>query len=63
MPHTTKTSNMLFVFNTTMKPCHSNKKSKFENSHVPNDVITLYVTWGDILWQVLSCRGRSFFYV
>ena len=53
MPHTTKTSNMLFVFNPIMKSCHSNKKSKFENSHVIDDVITLYMTWRDILWQVL----------
>ena len=53
MPHTTKTSNMLFVFNPIMKSCHSNKKSKFENSHVIDDVITLHMTWRDILWQVL----------
>ena len=27
MPHKTKTSNMLFVFNSLVKPCHSNKKT------------------------------------
>ena len=39
------------------------KKNKFGNSHVTDDVITLYVTWEDILWQVLSCCGPTFFYV
>ena len=39
------------------------QKNKFGNSHVTNDVITLYVTWEDILWQVLSCCGSTFFYV
>ena len=63
MPHTTKTSNMLFAFNPIMKSCHSNRKSKFENSHVTDDIITLYVTWEDILWRVLSCCGLTFFYV
>ena len=53
MPHTTKTSNMLFVFNSIMKSSHSNKKTLFGNSHVTDDVITLGVTWEDILWQML----------
>ena len=28
-----------------------------------DDVITLDVTWEDILWQTLSCCGLTFFYV
>ena len=63
MPHTTKTSNMLFVFNSLMKSCHSNQKTLFGNSHVTDDVITLDVTWEDILWQMLSCRGLTVFNV
>ena len=31
------------------------KKAKFADSHVTDDVITLNVTWGDIVWQILSC--------
>ena len=54
---------MLFVFNPIMKSSHSNKKSKFENSHVTDDVTTLYMTWEDILWQVLTCCGLTFFYI
>ena len=57
-----KTSNMLFVFNTIMKSCHSNQKN-IGKSHVTDDVITLCVIWEDILWQVLSCCGLTFFYV
>ena len=30
MPHTTKTSNMLFVFNPIMRSCHSNQKTNSE---------------------------------
>ena len=63
MSQTTKTSNMLFVFNPIMKSCHSNKKTYLGNSHVTDDVITLDVTWEDILWQMLSCCGLTFFYV
>ena len=63
MPHATKTSNMLFVFNPIMKSSHSNKKTLFVNNHVTDDVITLAVTWEDVLWQMLSCCGLTFFYV
>ena len=63
MAHTTKTSNMLFVFNSLMKSCHSNKKTWFGNSHVTDDVITLDVTWEYILLQMLSCDGLTVFYV
>ena len=28
-----------------------------------DDVITLDVTWKDILWEILSCCGLTFFYV
>ena len=61
MPHTTETSNMLFVFNSLMKSFY--KKTKFGNSHVTNDVITLDATWGDILWQMVSCCRLTVFYV
>ena len=44
MPHTTKTSNMLFVFISLMKSCHSSKKTYFGNSQVTDDIITLDVT-------------------
>ena len=61
MLHTTKTSNMLFYFNPIMKSCHSNKNPYFSNGHVTDDVITLDVTWEDILWQILSCCGLTFY--
>ena len=31
--------------------------------NVGDDVITLDVTWEDILLQMLSCYGLTFFYV
>ena len=46
-----------------MKFSHSNKKTLFGNSHVNDDAITLDVSWEDILWQMLSCIGLTFFYV
>ena len=39
------------------------KKNQFGNSHVTDDVITLDVTWEDILWQMLSSCGLTVFYV
>ena len=63
MLHTTKTSNMLFVFIPIMKSNHSNKKTGFRNSHVTDDVMTLGVTWDDILWQMICCCSLTFFYV
>ena len=41
MPHTTKTSNRLFVVNSIMTSSHSNEKSSFGNSHLTDDVISL----------------------
>ena len=47
-----------------MKSSQRNKKkNEFGNSHVTDNVITLDVTWEDILWQMLSCCGLTFFYV
>ena len=54
---------MLFAFNSLMKPCHSNKKTQFGNSHVTDNVLTLDVSWEDILWQMLSCCGLAVFWV
>ena len=54
---------MLFVLNLLMKSCYNNKKTLFGNSQVIDDVITLDVTWKDILWQMLSCCGLTVFYV
>ena len=51
------------VLNSLIKSCHSNKKSKFGKSHVTDDVITLDVTWKDILWQKRSCCGLTVFYL
>ena len=51
-----------YFFNSLMKSCHSNKKTYFGNSHVTDDLITLDVTWEDILWQMLSCDGLTVFY-
>ena len=48
MPHTTETSNILFVFNSFIKSCHSNKKPNSGNGHVTDDAITLDVTWEGI---------------
>ena len=50
MPHTTKTSNMLFVFNSLMKSCHSDKKT------------FLRCDMERYLWQMLSCCGLTVFY-
>ena len=36
---------------------------EFGNSYPTDEVITLDVTWEDILWQMLPCCGLSFFYV
>ena len=55
MAHTAKTSNMLIVFNSLMKSCLSNQKNLIGKSHVTDDVITLDVTWENILWQMLPC--------
>ena len=63
MPHTTKTSNKLFIFNPIMPSCHSNQKTQFGNSPVTDDGITLDATWEDISWQMLSCCGLTFFYL
>ena len=58
-----QTSNMLFVFNSLLKSCDNNKKIWFSNDHVTDDIITLGVTWEDILWQMLSPCGLTLFYV
>ena len=39
------------------------KKPHSKNSRVNDDAITLDVSWEDILWQMLSCIGLTFFYV
>ena len=54
---------MLFVFNSSLKSCHIKKNIIRKLSHVTDDVIALDVTWEDILWQMLSCCGLTFFYV
>ena len=33
-----------------------------KSCHVTDDVITLDVTWEDILWQMLSCCGLTVFW-
>ena len=47
MSHTTKISNIYFQFVNEIE----------RNSHMTDDVITLDVTWEDILRQMLSCFG------
>ena len=40
------------------------QKNIIPKSHLTDDVITLDVTWDDILWQMfISCCGLTFFYV
>ena len=54
MLHTIKTSNMLFYFDPMVK---------FSNGHTTDARHHLDVTREDILWQMLSCCGLTFFYV
>ena len=57
-----RAENMLFVFNSIITSFHSNEA----NSAIVTQliaIITLNVTWEDILWQMLPCCGLSFFYV
>ena len=61
VPHNLNLKYAIFL-NSLMKSCHSNKKTYFGNSHVTDDLITLDVTWEDILWQMLSCDGLTVFY-
>ena len=37
------------------------QKNLFGSNNVTDDVITLDVTWEDILGQMLSCCGPTFF--
>ena len=60
MPHTTKTSNMLFVFNPIMKSCHSNKKANLK-------IVMWLMTSSPCIWHgeifYGKCHGLTFFYI
>ena len=52
---------MTYNFNSLMKSFSQQQKTKFGNSRMTDDVMTLDVTWEDILWQMLSCALAVFY--
>ena len=61
LPHTTKSSNKLFVFNQIIKSCHSNKKPNLET--VTLMMTSLPQVCRRYYWQILSSCGLTVFYV